>query len=72
MPITLPLQEMTVEEKLELMEAIWADLSRHGEAISAPGWHGGVLAERKTAVENGEATFEDWEAARRRIEKEIK
>ncbi|MFN8625581.1 MAG: hypothetical protein U0587_06300 [Candidatus Binatia bacterium] len=32
MTITLPLDEMTTDEKLRVMEALWADLSRTEEA----------------------------------------
>jgi hypothetical protein len=28
MPVNLPLHEMSVEEKLQVLEAVWADLSR--------------------------------------------
>jgi hypothetical protein len=58
---------MTVEEKLQVMEAIWDDLSRHTDQIQAPAWHGKVLAELEAAIERGDETFEDWEAAKRRI-----
>lgn len=72
MSISLPLKEMTIEEKLEVMEAIWDDLSRHADAMPLPAWHGDVLAEREAAIERGEASFEDWEAAKLRIEKDIR
>ncbi|MGF1615550.1 MAG: addiction module protein [Gammaproteobacteria bacterium] len=72
MSITLPLKDMTIEEKLEVMEAIWDDLSRHADDMPPPAWHGEALAEREAAIARGEETFEDWETAKRRIEKEIK
>ena len=37
MTISLPLNEMTVEEKLQVMEAIWEDLSQHARRDEAPG-----------------------------------
>jgi hypothetical protein len=67
MPSTLPLNEMTVAEKLSAMEAIWDDLCHRGETIPSPAWHGEVLAERERLVARGEATFSDWEEARGRI-----
>lgn len=72
MSISLPLEEMTVEEKLQIMEAIWDDLSRRADELPPPAWHGEVLAEREGAVARGEETFGDWETAKQRIEKEIK
>jgi len=35
----LPLNEMTVGEKLQTMEAIWPSLSANPDAIESPVWH---------------------------------
>jgi hypothetical protein len=43
MNISLPLEQMTVEEKLQMMEAIWDDLSQNSDEIQPPSWHGKVL-----------------------------
>ena len=43
MSIKLPLDEMTVQEKLAAMESLWEDLSRSPEAIESPAWHKDVL-----------------------------
>jgi putative addiction module component (TIGR02574 family) len=72
MNITLPLKEMTVEEKLQLMEAIWEDLSQNAEQIPPPAWHAEELAARAAAIARGEETFEDWETTRQRIEQSIR
>lgn len=72
MTITLPLKEMTVEEKLQLMETLWDDLSRNAEQVQPPAWHVEEIAEREAAVARGEERFEDWEAAKQRIEKDIR
>jgi hypothetical protein len=67
MPIDLPLQSMTREEKLRVMEALWEDLSRDESAIVSPQWHGEVLAETEQAVKDGRATFSEWDTAKTRI-----
>jgi hypothetical protein len=36
MSITLPLKDMTVEEKRRLMETLWDDLSRNAERLQPP------------------------------------
>jgi len=36
MPISLPLQAMSVAEKLQVIEAIWDDLSRHADELQPP------------------------------------
>jgi hypothetical protein len=71
MPISLPLKEMTLEEKLQAMESIWDDLCAHAERMPSPDWHGEVLAGREAAIERGEGQFEDWDTARRKIDQEI-
>lgn len=69
--IPLPLNEMTVEEKLQAMEMLWEDLSRRPENIPSPDWHEEVLRKREAALERGEEGIEDWEAAKRRIRSEL-
>jgi hypothetical protein len=64
MAITLPLNQMTVQEKLALMEILWEDLARTPEAIKFPAWHKQVLGEREARVASGEARFIDWEEAK--------
>ena len=54
MPVTLPLSEMTVSEKLQLMEALWADLSRNAEALESPNWHREILDDRERRIASGE------------------
>jgi hypothetical protein len=67
MEITLPLDKMSVPEKLRLMEALWADLSRHEESIESPVWHEEVLRDREARVKSGEETFMDWETTKQQL-----
>lgn len=69
--ISLPLNEMSVEEKLQAMELLWEDLSRRDENVPSPDWHDAVLQEREAALERGEEEVEDWESAKRRIRTEL-
>jgi hypothetical protein len=66
----LPLSEMSVEEKLQAMEALWEDLS-HNAALESPAWHEEVLVERERQLEAGEARFIDWELAKADIRKRV-
>ena len=67
----LPLDKMTVEEKVALMEELWADLCNRSEYDPSPAWHAAVLAERIEAVKRGDEEILDWEEAKARIRKEI-
>ena len=71
MQVTLPLSEMTVSEKLEVMETLWRDLSRNADAFESPSWHKTVLDERERKIQSGEARFIDWEQAKADIRKQI-
>ena len=62
---------MTLEEKLRAMEALWYDLCRREEAVPVPQWHKDLLDERERLVEQGNARFIDWEAAKKRISERI-
>jgi hypothetical protein len=63
----LPLNEMSVEEKLETMEAIWENLSANPDQIESPAWHEEELRVREARVASGEAKFVDWEKAKEEI-----
>ena len=45
--ISIPLDKMSVAEKLEAMEALWADLSRTPSQVPVPEWHLEVLKARR-------------------------
>ena len=71
MPIIFPLKQMSVSEKLQLMEALWDDLSRDADALESPEWHGQVLNEREDRIASGEAKFSDWDQAKLDIRKRV-
>ncbi len=72
MKITLPLQEMTVEEKLLVMEELWDNLLHASAEIPSPSWHGDVLRARKLRVQEGKSIYPDWPQAKKRIREQIK
>ena len=67
MPITLPLQKLSVEEKIRAMESIWDDLCMTAGSALTPDWHGDVLAGRKAALLAGDDESIDWETAKKKI-----
>ena len=68
---SIPLEKMSVEEKLQAMESLWDDLCRKANGVASPAWHGDFLAEREATQKRGEDGFEDWEAAKRNIRSKI-
>lgn len=71
MAVSLPLDEMSVEEKIRAMESLWDDLCRRADRMVSPPWHGDVLAERDAAIRKGEDHFDDWDTAKRKIENDL-
>lgn len=67
MAITLPLEQMSVEEKISTMELLWDDLCNKAGSLTSPAWHEDVLGERETRHLRGEEQVEDWETAKRNI-----
>jgi hypothetical protein len=65
----LPLEKMSREEKLRIMEELWEDLSRDESKVESPAWHGDVLRERAQAVKSGKEVCQDWEEAKGRLRK---
>lgn len=63
MSIELPLESMTLADKLEAMEAIWADISRRPAELPSPDWHKEILDERRRLVAEGKLKFLDWDTA---------
>ena len=70
MATPLAIDQMTIEEKLQAMEAIWNDLCQHEEALPVHQWQKDILDERAQLIENGQAHFIEWEEAKKRISKE--
>jgi len=71
MSITIPLEKMSIEEKLQAMESIWDDLCNKAEGIASPSWHKELLDEREEGIKRGDDEFIDWDTARKKIRKEI-
>ncbi len=64
MQASLPLNKMTITEKLVAMNQIWDDLMRNPDDIPSPEWHNEVLSVRAERVKNGEAHFKDFESVK--------
>ena len=70
MSTTLELDSMSIEEKLETMEALWADLCRHEDELTVYEWQKEILNERQERIASGKTRFIDWEEAKSLIDKE--
>jgi hypothetical protein len=67
MSTQLQIDQMTIAEKLRVMEELWDDLRSRAGDVPVPQWHKDLLEQRERLVETGEAKFADWETAKKRI-----
>lgn len=72
MSIDLPLDNMTLADKLAAMELLWADISRRPTDLPSPGWHKEILDERRRHVAEGKLTIIDWDTAILDLRKELR
>ncbi len=72
MSIDLPLSKMTLADKLEVMELLWADISRQPAELPSPAWHRDILDERRRLVAEGKLRFLDWETALTELREELR
>ncbi len=65
----LEIKQMTREEKLRVMEAIWEDLSSEDQSIQSPVWHESTLRETEQRVQSGKEQTLDWKEAKKELRK---
>jgi hypothetical protein len=71
MPVVLPLNQMTLTEKLQLMEELWDSLSKSPAELESPAWHKEVLDACSAKAASGQETFTDWETAKEEIRRSV-
>jgi hypothetical protein len=71
MSALIEIEQMTLEEKLRVMEALWDDLCRKEADLPVHQWQKDILDERESLLEQGKAQFVDWETAKKRIAERI-
>ena len=68
----LPLNKMTINEKLVAINQIWDDLLRNPDEVPSPEWHKEVLAARAERVRTGQAHFKDLQTVKSELQSEFK
>jgi hypothetical protein len=65
----LPIQSMTLEEKLEAMEELWESISSNEALVAVPDWHLDELRATEADIQAGRDQLLDWEAAKADLRK---
>ena len=71
MGVATKLENLTLVEKISVMEYLWDDLCCHASEKLSPPWHGEVLAQRQASITEGSASFVDWEEAKKKIRESL-
>jgi putative addiction module component (TIGR02574 family) len=72
MDISLPLDKMTISDKIAMMEKLWDDLCRDPESIPSPAWHQDLLVAREKEIKEGKASFTSFAEVKEKIRDKIK
>ena len=67
----IDLQQMSREEKLKAMHALWEDLARDEGAVESPAWHEEALRETEQRVAAGAELARDWEEAKNELRRRM-
>ena len=67
MQTNLPLNTMSTEEKLQVINDLWESIAHAPGEVSSPPWHGEVRVERAKRIEKGCAKFTDWDTAKQEV-----
>ena len=62
---TAQLKEMSVDERIILMEEIWDTLCHENVEIESPAWHKDILDERMELINSGKAKYISIEELKR-------
>lgn len=69
MLLDLPLDTMTVGEKVQLLELVWDNLCHQSGDIRSPEWHAAILQERQKQIKDGTMTVSPWSEAKERLQR---
>jgi len=69
MSITLQIEKMTRDEKLQAMEALWDDLAKNGSDVISPEWHEAALKETEARYLAGQEGVSEWDDAKKELRK---
>jgi putative addiction module component (TIGR02574 family) len=64
--------DLSSEEKLDYIQALWARFTARAEDVPVPDWHREVIAERLADHERGEGTARPWDEVRRDLQAKLR
>jgi len=68
---TSSISELSLTQKLGLLESVWSELSKEDKNLNSPDWHKNILKEREISLESNQAKFSNWNDAKERIKRNV-
>jgi hypothetical protein len=65
----MAINPLSREEKLQVMEAIWEDLSSEDHSLQSPEWYESMLRETEQRVQSGDEQILDWKETKKELRK---
>ena len=72
MHFSIPLEQMSVEDKLQGIEELWSNLTDAPENVPSPSWHKDVLQAREKRISEGKSQFLDIAEAKKAVGEYLK
>ena len=66
--MNIPLNEMSIAQKLDAIAMIWDSLSADPASIPIPDWQRDELAARSQRLDSGQTSVSDWDEAAKRFD----
>jgi putative addiction module component (TIGR02574 family) len=63
------LRQLSRNEKLRIIETLWADLAADADSFQSPAWHAEELRKTQDELAAGQVEIVDWEDAKRELRK---
>jgi len=64
LPIMFALEKLSRAEKLQMMEALWRDLTANAAELPPSAWHSDALRQAEAEQAKGSAQMMDWAEAK--------
>ena len=68
---TIEIKYLSREEKLKMVDALWADLVSEEEFLESPEWHKKALQETEQRFAEGKERILDWQTAKKKLRKHL-
>ncbi|MEI6050478.1 MAG: addiction module protein [Bacteroidota bacterium] len=68
----IKIKQLSREEKLRIVEAIWEDLSGEEKQMESPDWHKKALKETEHRLSAGQEKIVEWQDAKKELRRRFK